>query len=157
MQKAFLTFFYLGLIPKAPGTFGTFGGAVVGWAILYFFSNQTLFLATILLSLIAVSQINSYEKITKTHDDKSIVIDEVAGVWLTFVIANQSILSLILGVIFFRIFDIWKPSLIGKIDKSVKGGWGVMGDDLLAGVVAGICSAGVYEFLSKYFGDLITF
>ncbi len=150
MQKAFLTFFYLGLSPKAPGTVGTFGGALAGYGILYFFSNQTLFLATILLSLVSVSVINDYEKKSKTHDDKSIVIDEVAGIWLTFVISHQSDISFILGIIFFRIFDIWKPSFIGRIDKTVKGGWGVMGDDLLAGLVAGICSAGTYQFLDKY-------
>ncbi len=150
MQKAFLTFFYLGLIPKAPGTFGTFGGAIFGYGILYFFSNQTLFLATLLLSVVAVSEIDKYEKKTNSHDDKSIVIDEVAGIWLTFVVSHQGILSFIFGVIFFRIFDIWKPSFIGKIDKNAKGGWGVMGDDLLAGLVAGICSAGAYEFIKLY-------
>ncbi len=149
MQKAFLTFFYLGLIPKAPGTFGTFGGAIAGWAILYFFSNTTLFLATILISIVAVSEINKYEEKTNSHDDKSIVIDEVAGIWLAFVLSGATLLQMILSVIFFRIFDIAKPSLIGKIDKNIKGGLGVMGDDLLAGVLAGICSAGVYALLLK--------
>lgn len=150
MQKVFLTFFYLGLSSKAPGTVGTFGGALAGWLILQYFSIQTLFLGTILLTLIAVKEINSYEKKTKTHDDKSIVIDEVAGIWLAFVLSSATITQMILSVIFFRIFDIWKPSFIGRIDKNVDGGWGVMGDDLLAGVIAGICSAGVYGFLLKF-------
>ncbi len=156
MQKAFLTFFYLGLIPKAPGTFGTFGGAIFGYFILYFFSNQTLFLATALLSVIAVKSIDNYEQKTGIHDDKSIVIDEVAGIWLAFVIAHENMYEFILAVIFFRIFDIWKPSFIGKIDKEVDGGWGVMGDDLLAGIVAGICSVGVYEFFNTYLLPLLT-
>ncbi len=150
MQKAFLTFFYLGLIPKAPGTFGTFGGALAGWAILYFLSAQTLFLATILISIIGINEINKFENKTNSHDDKSIVIDEVAGIWLAFILSGATLIQMILSVIFFRIFDIWKPSLIGRIDKKVKGGLGVMGDDLLAGVIAGICSAGVYEFLLKF-------
>lgn len=150
MQKLFITFFYLGLSKKAPGTVGTLGGAVVGWAILQYFSNQTLFLATILLSLIAINQIDLYEQKTNSHDDKSIVIDEVAGIWLAFVISGGSIAQMILSVIFFRIFDIKKPSLIGKIDLHVKGGLGVMGDDLLAGLVAGICSLGTFEFAQKF-------
>ncbi len=150
MQKAFLTFFYLGLLPKAPGTWGSIGGAILGYIILYFFTNETLFLATILISVIGVDQINKYEQITKTHDDKSIVIDEVAGVWLAFLISGGGVIQMLLSLVFFRIFDIWKPSFIGRIDRNVKGGLGVMGDDLLAGLVAGICSAGVYEFLLRY-------
>jgi len=51
----------------------------------------------------------------------------------------------VLSFAFFRLFDIWKPSLIGKIDRDVKGGWGVMGDDMLAGVLAGICSAASFQ------------
>lgn len=150
MQRLFLTFFYLGLSPKAPGTVGTIGGALVGVVILQYFSTWTLFLATILLTIISVNQINNYEAKTNTHDDKSIVIDEVAGVWLAFVISSNSIIQIALSIIFFRLFDIWKPSFIGKIDRNVKGGWGVMGDDLLAGIIAGICSAGCFEFLAKY-------
>lgn len=150
MQKLFLTFFYLGLAPKAPGTFGTFGGAFVGYFILQYFSIDTLFLLTVLITLIAIQQINLYEQKTQTHDDKSIVIDEVAGIWLAFVLSGATIAQMILSVIFFRIFDIWKPSLIGKIDKNTKGGVGVMGDDLLAGIVAGICSSGTYQFMEKF-------
>ena len=54
-----------------------------------------------------------------------------------------------LAFIYFRIFDIWKPSIIGKIDKEVKGGWGVMGDDLVAGIAAGIATAASYELIQK--------
>lgn len=150
IRYAFLTFFYLGLSPKAPGTVGTVGGALAGWAILQYFSIETLFLLTILITLIAIKEINTYENQTNTHDDKAIVIDEVAGIWLAFVLSSATLTQMILSFVFFRIFDIWKPSLIGRIDLHVKGGLGVMGDDLLAGVVAGICSAGVYEFLLKF-------
>ncbi len=156
MQKLFLTFFYCGLSPKAPGTVGTLGGAVVAFFILQYFSLQTLALLTILISIVGVTEIDKYESKSNTHDDKSIVIDEVAGIWLTFILSNAtSIFQMFLGFIFFRIFDIWKPSLIGKIDKNAKGGLGVIGDDLLAGVIAGICSAGVYQFLKTY--DLLAF
>lgn len=150
LRYLFLTFFYCGLSPKAPGTVGTIGGALVGWIILQTFSTQTLFLLTILITIIAIKEIDTYEKLTNSHDDKSIVIDEVAGVWLAFTLSSNTLTQMLLSFLFFRVFDIWKPSLIGKIDLHVKGGLGVMGDDLLAGIVAGICSAGVYGFLLKF-------
>ena len=56
----------------------------------------------------------------------------------------------VLAFVFFRIFDIWKPSIIGKIDRDVKGGLGVMGDDVIAGIAAGIASAGVYQLIEKF-------
>lgn len=151
MQKLFLTFFYTGLSPKAPGTVGTLGGAILGWILLQYFSFQTLTLLTILISIVGINEIDKYEAKSGTHDDKSIVIDEVAGIWLTFILAGaSSIIQMVICFIFFRVFDIWKPSLIGRIDKNAKGGLGVMGDDLLAGVIAGICSAGVYQFMKTY-------
>ena len=60
-------------------------------------------------------------------------------------------MQIVFSVLYFRLFDIWKPSVIGRIDREVEGGLGVMGDDLLAGVFAAICSAGTYQVLA-YFG-----
>ncbi len=150
MQRLFLTFFYTGLAPFAPGTFGSIAGAFTGYVILYYLPVSTLFLLTILISIIAVKSINKYELESKIHDDKSIVIDEVAGVWLAFVLSSATITQMVLSLVYFRIFDIWKPSIIGRIDKKVDGGLGVMGDDLVAGVVAGICSAATWQFIEKF-------
>ncbi|KEA46294.1 phosphatidylglycerophosphatase [Campylobacter mucosalis] len=150
MQRVFLTFFGAGLSPKAPGTAGSIAATIVAFFVLKFFSATTLFLATILISLVAINVINEYEKKTGEHDHQSIVIDEVAGVWLAFVISGTTITQMILSLIFFRIFDITKPSIIGRIDRNVKGGLGVMGDDLVAGFVAGIASAMVYGVLLKF-------
>lgn len=147
MQRLFLTFFYTGLSPKAPGTMGSLLALVCGILIIHFISLETLFLGAVLLTLIGIKEINSYEASGGEHDDKSIVIDEVVGMWLALVLSSTSWIQISLSFLFFRLFDIWKPSLIGKIDKYVKGGLGVMGDDILAGIVAGICSAGVYQLL----------
>ena len=54
-----------------------------------------------------------------------------------------------LAFVYFRLFDIWKPSIIGKIDRDVKGGWGVMGDDMVAGLFAGLCTSMTYFLLIK--------
>ena len=113
-------------------------------------SITTLLLATILITIIAVKEIDKYEKTSQTHDDKEIVVDEVAGVWLAIGLTTGSIVEIGLALIFFRIFDIWKPSYIGRIDREVKGGLGVMGDDILAGIVAGICASASYKFFITY-------
>lgn len=102
------------------------------------FSVNTLFLAAILIGLIAIAQIDKEEEESKIHDSSYIVIDELVGMWLAMAISGLSLAGVILSFIFFRIYDITKPSLIGKIDKEVKGGLGVVADDALAGVLAGL-------------------
>ncbi len=102
------------------------------------FSANTLFLAAVLIGLIAITQIDKEEEESKIHDSSYIVIDELVGMWLSMAISGLSLAGVILSFIFFRIYDITKPSLIGKIDKEVKGGLGVVADDALAGVLAGL-------------------
>lgn len=147
MNRFFLTLGYSGLSPKAPGTVGSFVALILGMGLLQIVSISTLFLLSLLISVIAVKQINIYEKETGEHDSSSIVIDELAGMWITMGVAGVSadnwIIALI-AFIYFRIFDIWKPSIIGKIDKNIQGGWGVMGDDMVAGLFAGLCTSFTY-------------
>ena len=150
MQKLFLTFFGAGLLPKAPGTWGSVAGAVVAWGILWAFSNTTLFLASILLFLASVSVIDNYEAKTGVHDHGSIVIDEVVGVWLAIAISGDSVAQILLSLAFFRILDIKKPSIIGRVDRNVKGGLGVMADDMIAGFFAGLASAICYGAYLKF-------
>ncbi len=102
------------------------------------FSANTLFLAAVLIGLIATTQIDKEEEESKIHDSSYIVIDELVGMWLAMAISGLSLAGVILSFIFFRVYDITKPSLIGKIDKEVKGGLGVVADDALAGVLAGL-------------------
>lgn len=154
MRKAFLTLFYSGLSPKAPGTVGSFVALILGLGLLQYIHVSTLFLLSLLISVIAIKQINIYETEVGMHDGKEIVIDELAGMWLALSICgitNDNMIYLApLAFVFFRLFDIWKPSIIGKIDKNVQGGWGVMGDDIVAGIAAGIASAGVYQLLVSF-------
>lgn len=152
-RRFFLTLGYSGLSPKAPGTIGSFVALVLGLFLLEFFHSSTLFLLSILVSVIAIKQIDIYEKETSTHDSKEIVIDELAGMWLSLSICginSQNVFILApLAFVFFRLFDIYKPSIIGRVDKNVKGGLGVMADDLLAGLFAGICTAGTWQIIEK--------
>ncbi|UOR65779.1 phosphatidylglycerophosphatase A [Helicobacter pylori] len=137
LRACFLTLFFSGYSKKAPGTIGSLVALLLGLPVLIFSAN-TLFLATILIGLIAIVQIDKEEEESKIHDSSYIVIDELVGMWLTMAISGLSLAGVVLSFIFFRIYDITKPSLIGKIDKEIKGGLGVVADDALAGVLAGL-------------------
>ncbi|BCJ01371.1 phosphatidylglycerophosphatase A [Helicobacter pylori] len=137
LRACFLTLFFSGYSKKAPGTIGSLVALLLGLPILIFSAN-TLFLAAVLIGLIAITQIDKEEEESKIHDSSYIVIDELVGMWLAMAISGLSLAGIILSFIFFRIYDITKPSLIGKIDKEVKGGLGVVADDALAGVLAGL-------------------
>jgi phosphatidylglycerophosphatase A len=153
-RKFFLTVGFSGLSPKAPGTVGSFVSLIIGLFLLEFLHVSTLFLLALLITVIAIKQIDIYENEVGMHDGKEIVIDELAGMWIALSICginSENILIMApLAFLFFRLFDIWKPSIIGKMDRDVKGGLGVMGDDVLAGIAAGIASAGVYQLLAKF-------
>jgi phosphatidylglycerophosphatase A len=160
LNRLFITFGGSGLAPKAPGTAGSLAALIIGLIILQFFPMQTLFMFTLAITIIGVFEINKYEKLTNTHDDKSIVIDEVAGMWLAlmlalgtaksmeFAYANE--LAIVGSFLAFRLFDIWKPSFIGTIDKKVKGGLGVMGDDIVAGIAGGMLTVILLQVLEKF-------
>jgi len=145
MRKFFLTLGFSGLSPKAPGTVGSFVALILGYFALMVLSIETFFLLTLLISVVAVKQIDIYEKEVGVHDGKEIVIDELSGMWITLALAglttSSSIYLFLVAFIFFRAFDILKPSIIGVIDRKVQGGWGVMGDDMVAGVFAALCTA----------------
>ena len=153
-RKFFLTVGFSGLSPKAPGTVGSFVSLIIGLFLLEFLHPSTLFLLALLITVIAIKQIDIYEKEVGMHDGKEIVIDELAGMWITLAICGINSLNVLfmapIAFIFFRLFDIWKPSIIGKIDRDVKGGLGVMGDDIVAGMAAGIATAGVYQLIEKF-------
>ncbi|WRC29662.1 phosphatidylglycerophosphatase A [Helicobacter pylori] len=137
LRACFLTLFFSGYSKKAPGTIGSLVALLLGLPVLIFSAN-TLFLAAVLIGLIAITQIDKEEEESKIHDSSYIVIDELVGMWLAMAISGLSLAGVILSFIFFRIYDITKPSLIGKIDKEIKGGLGVVADDALAGVLAGL-------------------
>ena len=158
-RKAFLTVGFSGLSPKAPGTVGSFVSLILGLLLLQIIADSTLFLLAILITVIAVKEINKYEEQVGEHDSKEIVVDELAGMWIALAICglNDSNIYYMapLAFIYFRIFDIWKPSIIGRIDRDVKGGWGVMLDDIIAGLAAGIATAATYQLIEKFVLPLI--
>ncbi len=159
MNWLFITLGYSGLSPKAPGTVGTLLSLPLGMLMLIYFDAQTLFLAALLISIIAIREINKYEEKSGIHDDERIVIDELAGMWFALSVApamgvgfgemsdlqNGFLVQSLLSFVLFRYFDIAKPSIIGRLDHEAKGGIGVMADDIVAGFAAGILSALIWQ------------
>ena len=132
----FLAFgFGSGLLSIAPGTWGTL--AAVG---LYFLvcdlSWPFYFLFVLLLTIFGVWLCERVSNHLGVHDHSGIVIDEIAGYLITMCFAPYKLTWLILGFFLFRLFDIWKPGIIGLVDKRVHGGLGIMLDDVLAGIAA---------------------
>ncbi len=159
MNWFFLTVGYSGLAPKAPGTVGTLVSLPFGILILAYLGPQTLFLAALFITLVGVKAVEKYQKIAQTHDDGRIVIDELVGMWFALSIApgiftpinellilsNGMLIQILLSFALFRYFDIRKPSIIGRIDREAPGGYGVMFDDVLAGIAAGITTAIIWQ------------
>jgi len=132
------SWFGAGLMPVAPGTFGTLTAlplVIVMKGIGGFY--ETLFL--IFFILIAIWSSGLSEKLLGRNDPPEVVIDEVAGFLLTMLFLPSSWLTLSLGFILFRFFDILKPFPIRRLERKVKGGIGVVLDDLLAGIYANFC------------------
>lgn len=126
-----------GLAPKAPGTFGT----LVAVPIYYFLSFLTveIYLAVLVLCSLAgflICHVTSRDM--GVHDHKAIVWDEFVGYWITMLMVPFNFQWAIVGFILFRFFDILKPFPICWLDKNVHGGLGIMIDDIVAGVFAGV-------------------
>ena len=144
----FATIFGIGLLPIAPGTWGSLFGLILFLYVgVYLSISQELFYF-LLLFIISLSFVVCYFATkgldANEKDQKSIVIDELAGVWLSFtpvagvIMMKEFLIYSFLAFILFRIFDIWKPYPINIVDKGMKNYFGVILDDLIAGIYAAI-------------------
>lgn len=128
--------FGLGLSPVAPGTVGTLLGIPV---CLLYLSLPWIFRLLVVIVLFAVSIYVSgrAEEIYGKKDDQRIVIDEIIGFQVTMLPMAINIPHLCVGFVLFRVFDIWKPFPLKKL-QNLPGGWGVVLDDVGAGIYAGM-------------------
>ena len=130
-----------GLSPKAPGTVGTLA------AMLLFLPLCRLPWFAYLLFVVAALVVGIWvcgktARDLRVHDHSGIVWDEFVGYWITMAMIPVSWQSMLVGFVLFRLFDIWKPFPISWLDRKVKGGFGIMIDDVLAGVLAWCCLYG---------------
>jgi phosphatidylglycerophosphatase A len=126
--------FGTGLLPRAPGTFGTLA-AVPLYLLLSGLALGAYVALVAGLALAGVPLCRHAADRLGTHDHPSIVFDEVVGYLVTMVAAPQGWQAVVLGFLLFRLFDIWKPWPIRWLDRSVGGGLGIMLDDVAAGAL----------------------
>ena len=124
-----------GLVPIMPGTFGSLAALPILVA-LSSASIWTFLAVTVLASVAGVVICGKTAQDMGVHDHGSIVWDEIAGMLITFLLVPITPVTLLIGFILFRLFDILKPWPIGFIDKHVHGGTGIMLDDIIAGLMA---------------------
>ncbi len=148
MRQLFLSTLGAGYLKPAPGTWGSLAALPLGW-IIFIIGGPFLFLAAIVaVSIFGIRAIQEEMQATGAHDPGWIVIDEVAGQWIALLPvafgawrAEMPVTALWPGIVtaflFFRLFDIWKPWLVGRADAR-DDATGVMLDDIWAGVFAAI-------------------
>jgi phosphatidylglycerophosphatase A len=150
MNRFFLliaTGFGVGYSPIAPGTLGT----LVAIPIYYFLSEipSPLYEITLIGFLfLSVWISENTERFFRRKDDQRIVIDEIIGFLITMLWVPKTVPFIIVGFFLFRFFDILKPFPIRRLEKGLKGGYGVVLDDVVAGVYANIILHLVYLFIS---------
>lgn len=173
-HAAFLTLFGCGKSKYAPGTVGSFAAVFIWLGFSYlFFLWQVSTLVEVVIWLVASLIIliygsvasNIYSDFLGKEDHSSIVLDEVMGQVIalcltypfvkSYYFTDVNLLIIISHVSFcfviFRVLDITKPSIIGRVDKNVKGGFGVMLDDLICGFLTAALGIGVIFILDKLF------
>lgn len=137
------TWFGSGLMSPAPGTWGTLAAVPFAIIMSIFGGPLLLICAASLAYLIGLKSTQVIEDKTQTHDSSFIVIDEVVGLWITFIAVDLDALHFLAAFLLFRFFDIVKPYPVGWIDKNIKGARGVMLDDVAAGIYAALVLTGL--------------
>ena len=135
----FTTLFGIGYSPIAPGTIGSIFSIVFLYFLIKFVSYSFLVIIFIIIFITSLKLIEKYSNLLKSHDSSTIVIDEFLGIFLIILFydylkfTNDFIMFLLI-LILFRFFDILKIFPINWVDKNIKNSFGVVLDDLLAGV-----------------------
>ena len=135
----------LGLFPIAPGTLGS----IVSWIVFIILSHHiNMTFLTIVFIFLAIFICEQASKDLVEKDHKSIVLDELVGIWVAMIpvlyitsTQQERIAYAVIALILFRFFDILKPFPISYFDKRFKNGFGIVIDDLVAGIFAGLLTS----------------
>ena len=148
----FTTLFGIGYSPIAPGTIGTIFSIVFLYFLIKFVSYSFLVIIFLIILFNSLKLIEKYSNLLKSHDSSTIVIDEFLGIFLIILFydylkfTNDFIMFLLI-LILFRFFDILKIFPINWVDKNIKNSFGVVLDDLLAGVYSIIVLYSINVFI----------
>lgn len=141
------TWFGCGLSPVTSGTVGSLGALPFAYIIHVSFGAFGLMVASILMFAVGVWASNQYlAKMESSEDPGEIVVDEVAGQWLALSLFFPTWQSYLVGFVLFRFFDIFKPWPVSWADRKIKGGMGVMLDDMLAGLYPAVVYVALLAF-----------
>ena len=148
----FTTLFGIGYSPIAPGTIGSIFSIVFLYFLIKFVSYSFLVIIFLIILFTSLKLIEKYSNLFKSHDSSTIVIDEFLGIFLIILFydylkfTNDFIMFLLI-LILFRFFDILKVFPINWVDKNIKNSFGVVLDDLLAGVYSIIVLYSINVFI----------
>ena len=128
---------FSGYFPVAPGTAGSLVGVLVVWG-LRAAPAPLLFLLSVALGVFGVWVSGAASKIFRTKDPQKVVIDEIVGMMITMIGIPVTGFTLGLGFLLFRLLDVWKPVPANIFEMRFKNGWGIMLDDVMAGIYANL-------------------
>ncbi|MBU0723517.1 MAG: phosphatidylglycerophosphatase A [Alphaproteobacteria bacterium] len=140
------TWFWVGRIPFAPGTWGSLAALPFGWALMTYGGwLETLFAAALLFAIGCWSSA-AYARGIGRKDPGSAVIDEVVGQWMVLAVLPLDIWAYVMGFVLFRLFDVLKPWPVSVADRKLTGGFGIMADDVAAALYAMAVAALLVHF-----------
>jgi len=146
LAKALATALGAGYSPIAPGTCGTLVTVPLAWALAPLVAWQFLLIAAAITG-VGIWAAHRADLAWGSHDSGRIVIDEVAGYLITVAFVDRSSgVALAIGFLVFRFLDITKPPPVRWLDDNLPGGWGVVLDDVAAGVMGAALMAGLAHF-----------
>jgi phosphatidylglycerophosphatase A len=140
VSTAIATLFGIGRAPVAPGTVASVVAVLLAWPIALYGGRAALLVAGIAASAIGAWAGDHYARDTKQTDPSECVVDELAGQWIVCAFAPVNFLAFLLAFVLFRLFDIFKPWPISRLER-LPGGLGIMADDLGAALAAALIVA----------------
>lgn len=129
----------LGFISPAPGTWGSIGGLIVGIFIFNILGFYFYLFTLGVLFFLGIWSADKFDSALGIHDSKMIVIDEVVGQMIAMLPVLFDFSLILTSFVAFRVFDIFKPWPVSYFDKEIENSYGVMMDDVVAGLLAAVC------------------
>ena len=136
MAEVLATMFGIGRVPYAPGTAASIVALPLAWVVLMLFGSVWVLVLSVIVAAIGIWACDVYAHEADQDDPSECVIDELAGQLLACAWAPLSIPGFLVALVLFRLFDISKLGPIGAVER-LGGGWGIVGDDMVAGLFAG--------------------
>ena len=132
LARFWLSLFGVGFLRPGPGTWGSIAATLLWWSSLSSLGTVSQLLIFLIFTLVSTWVCANFLRRSGLGDESWIIVDEFAAMLLILAFLPKDVFLLLLAFTMFRLFDIWKPWLVGLIDRKIHGGVGVMLDDLVA-------------------------